>query len=217
MSKQLLDELNQGIQAMQLDLPEHVPEKLIDYIGLLGHWNRAFNLTAIRNPAEMLSKHLLDSLAVLPILNASGLSKEGRIADVGSGAGLPGIPLALSLPSVNFVLIDSNGKKSRFLNQAKMTLQLDNVEVVNQRVQDYMPAEANPGLYFDAVIARAYASTVDILQSTKHLQQTGTRILVMQGKLDETIELPGYALQRVHTLNVHGLNADRHLLEIMTL
>jgi 16S rRNA (guanine527-N7)-methyltransferase len=140
---------------------------------------------------------------------------KGRVADVGSGAGLPGIPLALSLPETRFVLIDSNGKKTRFLNQAKMVLNLDNVDVIHQRVEDYSPKDANIGIYFDTIIARAYANTQDILKSTAHLQKQGTRILVMQGKLDEVIKMPGYELKHSHLLDVHGLDADRHLLEII--
>lgn len=194
---------------MGLAVPAHVSDKLIDYLGLLSHWNKAFNLTAVREPADMVSKHLLDSLAVLPFIG------KGRVADVGSGAGLPGIPLALSLPETRFVLIDSNGKKTRFLNQAKMVLNLDNVEVVHQRVEDYSPKSDNIGIYFDTIIARAYANTQDILKSTAHLQKPGTRILVMQGKLDKTIDMPGYELKQSHLLDVHGLNADRHLLEII--
>ena len=209
MSQQLLDELNNGLEAMALNVPEHVPEKLIDYMGLLTHWNKAYNLTAVRDPVEMVSKHLLDSLAVLPFIG------EGRVADVGSGAGLPGIPLALSLPATRFVLIDSNGKKTRFLNQAKMVLNLDNMDVVNQRVEDYSPKNDGIAIYFDAIIARAYANTQDILKSTAHLQKQETRILVMQGKLDESLEMPGYEIKQSHLLDVHGLDADRHLLEII--
>ena len=194
---------------MGLQLADTVPEQLIDYLGLLSHWNRAYNLTAVREPVEMVSKHLLDSLAVLPHVGA------GSVADVGSGAGLPGIPLALALPETHFVLIDSNGKKTRFLKQAKMVLQLDNVEVVNQRVEQYRPTQHGHAIYFDVIIARAYASTRDILASTAHLQNASTRILVMQGRLDETVDMPGYGLKQSHALGVHGLNADRHLLEII--
>ncbi|MDH3342150.1 MAG: class I SAM-dependent methyltransferase, partial [Gammaproteobacteria bacterium] len=120
------------------------------------------------------------------------------------------IPLALARPQTRFVLLDSNGKKTRFLTQAKRLLQLDNVEVINQRVEDYQPE-----LYFDAVIARAYADTRLILESTAHLHGDKTRVLVMQGKLDETIDDPAYVLKQAHTLDVYGLDADRHLLEII--
>ena len=193
---------------MGIELPPDAGPKLMDYLGLLSHWNRVFNLTAIRDSDEMLSKHLLDSLAVLPYIGA------GRVLDVGSGAGLPGIPLAISRPDVHFVLIDSNGKKTRFLTQVKITLKLQNIEVVRQRVEAYSPMMHDHRIYFDAVIARAYATTREILQNTAHLHKPGTRILIMQGKLDQTVDVPGFSLKHAHTLNIYGLNAERHLLEI---
>jgi 16S rRNA (guanine527-N7)-methyltransferase len=204
----LLTELDTGLAAMGIELPENARYKLIDYLGLLSHWNRAFNLTAVRNPEEMISKHLLDSLAVRAFIGA------GLILDVGSGAGLPGVPLALAMPHNHFVLLDSNGKKTRFLTQAKITLGLANVEVVHQRVEAYSPMKDDHRIYFDAVIARAYASTREILQNTAHLHKPETRILIMQGKLDESIDVPGYVLKQSHTLNIYGLDAERHLLEI---
>jgi 16S rRNA (guanine527-N7)-methyltransferase len=204
----LLEHLRTGLKAMEIVLPDAATHKLIDYLALLSHWNKAFNLTAIRDTDEMLSKHLLDSLAVLPYIG------DGRILDVGSGAGLPGIPLAIALPDNRFVLIDSNGKKTRFLTQVKITLGLDNVEVVKQRVEVYSPMMHDHRIYFDAVIARAYASTREILQNTAHLHKPETRILIMQGKLDETVDVAGYILKQTHTLNIYGLEAERHLVEI---
>ena len=208
MSAHLIDDLKSGIKSMNLNVSEHLPEALIDFIGLLIHWNKAFNLTAIRDPQEMISKHLLDSLSVLPHIG------EGRVIDVGSGAGLPGIPLALAKPDTQFVLNDSNGKKTRFLTQAKITLKLDNVEVVNQRVEQYKPDNKTGKFTFDVIIARAYAAIDDILSSTSHLQSKDTRILVMQGRLDENISSTGYVLKDTHKLVVPGLEAERHLLEI---
>ena len=193
---------------MNLILPAHLSEKLIDFVGLLIHWNKAFNLTAVRDPQEMISKHLLDSLSVLPFIGA------GNVIDVGSGAGLPGIPLALAMPDTPFVLNDCNGKKTRFLTQAKIALKLDNIEVVNQRVEEYMPSTETGKLAFDVIIARAYASIDDILSSTSHLQGDNSRILVMQGKLDKRVGSTGYSLKEVHKLTVPGLDAERHLLEI---
>jgi 16S rRNA (guanine527-N7)-methyltransferase len=204
LSAALLAQLNKGIEAMGIVLPESAPQQLIEYLDLLNRWNKSFNLTAIRNPEEMISKHLLDSLAVLPFVG------KGRVADVGSGAGLPGIPLALARPDVAFVLVDSNGKKTSFLNQVKIVLGLNHVEIVNQRIEDY-----RPDIYFDSVIARAYANTGDIIESTSHLHKNGTRILVMQGKLDEAVNMPGYDLKQSQRLNVYGLEAERHLLEIV--
>ena len=193
---------------MGIALPARAPEKLIDYLGLLTHWNRAFNLTAIRDPRQMISKHLLDSLSVLPYVG------EGLVADVGSGAGLPGIPLAIALPETRFVLIDSNGKKTRFLTQARISLGLDNVEVIHQRVEAYFPIRDDHRIYFDAVIARAYAGSNEIIKKSAHLHNPETRILIMQGKMDESIDVPGYVLKQSHTLNIYGLEAERHLLEI---
>jgi len=204
----LLIKLNTGLKIMGLELPEAASSKLIDYLGLLSHWNRAFNLTAIRNSDEMLSKHLLDSVGVLPYIG------QGLVLDVGSGAGLPGIPLAIAMPQCRFVLIDSNGKKTRFLTQCKITLGLENVEVVNQRVEAYSPMKDDHRIYFDAVVARAYASSNEIIKNTAHLHKPETRILIMQGKLDESIDVPGYVLKQSHTLNIYGLDAERHLLEI---
>ena len=209
MSQHLLNELNMGISAMKLDLPVGVPEKLIDYLGLLNHWNKAFNLTAIRDPAEMVSKHLLDSLAVLPYLGDAG-----SLIDVGAGAGLPGIPLALCRPDLRVVLNDCVGKKTRFLTQAKLVLGLDNVEVVNQRIEDYRPIEQGRAIYFDLVIARAYAASDVIVTGTRHLHHAGTRILVMQGKEDLDLTVTGYRVEKSHTLYIPGLTAERHLVEI---
>ena len=204
----LLTKLRTRLKIMGIELPEPALHKLIDYLGLLSHWNRAFNLTAIRDSEEMLSKHLLDSLAVMPYIG------EGLVLDVGSGAGLPGIPLAIAMPQNHFVLIDSNGKKTRFLTQARIALGLDNIEVVKQRVEAYSPMKDNHRIYFDAVIARAYASSTEILQNTAHLHKPETRILIMQGRLDESVDVPAYVLKQSHTLNIYGLDAERHLLEI---
>ena len=209
MSQPLLDELNTGVSAMELSLPAGVPEKLIDYLSLLNHWNKAFNLTAIRDPAEMVSKHLLDSLAVLPYLGDAG-----SLIDVGTGAGLPGIPLALCRPDLRVVLNDCVGKKTRFLTQAKLELGLDNVEVVNQRIEDYRPIEQGRAIYFELVIARAYATSDVIVAGTRHLHHPGTRILVMQGRQDTGLNVAGYHVAAVHTLYIAGLTAERHLVEI---
>ena len=193
---------------MGLHHPVEVQQKLVHYIQLIARWNKAFNLTAVRDVEEMVSKHLLDSLVVQPYV-------EGRtVLDVGSGAGLPGIPFAITAPEKQFTLIDSNGKKTRFLTQAKIDLKLDNVEVVNQRVEDYQPVSGGHRIYFDVITARAYAATDEILSTSAHLQNEMTRILVMQGKLDEQIKNDQYQLIESHKLDVYGLDAERHLLEI---
>lgn len=213
MKEPLRQQLAHGLKQMGLHYSVEVQQKLVHYIQLIARWNKTFNLTAIRDVEEMVSKHLLDSLVVQPYI-------EGQtVLDVGSGAGLPGIPFAITSPDKHFVLLDSNGKKTRFLTQAKIDLKLDNVEVVNQRVQDYHPTREGHRIYFDVITARAFASTDDILNSTAHLQGENTRILVMQGKLDEKINAGQtnngqYQLIESQELDVYGLDAERHLLEI---
>ena len=208
MKEPLRQQLEFGLKQMGLHYSVEAQQKLVHYIQLIARWNKTFNLTAIRDVEEMVSKHLLDSLVVQPYIEGS------IILDVGSGAGLPGIPFAITSPDKHFVLIDSNGKKTRFLTQAKIDLKLDNVEVINQRVEEYQPVHHGLRIYFDVITARAYASTDDILSSTSHLQTEDTLILVMQGKLDELISNNQYALIASHLLDVYGLDAKRHLLEI---
>lgn len=211
MKEPLRQQLEFGLNEMGLHFSVPVQQKLVHYIQLIARWNKAFNLTAIRDVEEMVSKHLLDSLAVQPYV-------EGKnILDVGSGAGLPGIPFAITSPEKHFVLLDCNGKKTRFLTQAKIDLKLDNVEVIHQRVEDYQPIVDGHRIYFDVITARAYATTDNILSSTEHLQGVDTHILVMQGRLDEQIHSHQYQLIESHALDVYGLDAERHLLEIKKL
>jgi len=207
----LRQQLEFGLKQMGLHYSVETQQKLVHYIQLIARWNKTFNLTAIREVEEMVSKHLLDSLVVQPFLEGS------LILDVGSGAGLPGIPFAITSPDKKFFLIDSNGKKTRFLVQAKIDLKLDNVEVIHQRVEDFQPMEEGHRIYFDVITARAYASTDDILNTSAHLQDDATRILVMQGKLDKKIKNDQYQLMESHSLDVYGLDAERHLLEIKRL
>jgi 16S rRNA (guanine527-N7)-methyltransferase len=204
----LRQQLAHGLKQMGLHHPVEVQQKLVHYIQLIARWNKAFNLTAVRDVEEMVSKHLLDSLVVQPYVEGCA------VLDIGSGAGLPGIPFAITSPEKQFTLIDSNGKKTRFLTQAKIDLKLDNVEVVHQRVEDYQPVSDGHRIYFDVITARAYAATDEILSTSAHLQNETTRILVMQGKLDEQIKNDQYQLIESHKLDVYGLDAERHLLEI---
>jgi len=199
--------LDAGLAKLGLALPEAVREGLVAYVGLLAKWNKAYNLTAIRDPREMVTRHLLDSLAVVPHFHAR------RCIDVGTGGGLPGIPLALVFPERQFVLLDANSKKTRFLVQARAELGLGNVTVVHGRVEDYRPEQP-----FDAVITRAFASVADILTSSRHLLAPGGEFLAMKGLVpaDELASLPaGFHLEEVIALTVPGLEQEqRHLLRI---
>ena len=204
---ELRAKLDAGLENLGLDLPEAVRAELIAYVELLAKWNRAYNLTAVRTPLEMVTRHLLDSLAVVPHFQAQ------RAIDVGTGGGLPGIPLAIVFPEREFVLLDSNSKKTRFLVQAKAELGLDNVTVVHSRVEEFRPAQT-----FDAVITRAFASVADILTSSRHLLGPGGKFLAMKGLVpaDELASLPpGFHLEEVISLSVPGLEQEqRHLLRI---
>jgi 16S rRNA (guanine527-N7)-methyltransferase len=198
--------LNPALAAMGVRLAAAEQKRLLQYIELLQQWNKAYNLTAVRDPDEMLTKHVLDSLAVLPFLHGP------RVLDVGTGAGLPGIPLALARPELQFTLLDSNGKKTRFVTHAVATLALKNVEVLQARVEDYRPAVA-----FATVISRAFASLGDFVRLAGHACAPAGRLLAMKGAPPdaELKELPaGFRLKAVHPLKVPGLDAERCLVEI---
>lgn len=204
---ELRAKLDTGLEKLGLDLPVGVRDGLIAYIELLARWNKAYNLTAVRDPLEMVTRHLLDSLAVVPYVRGE------YIIDVGTGGGLPGIPLALVFPERRFVLLDSNSKKTRFLVQVKASLGLDNVTVMHSRVEDYRPEPL-----FDTVITRAFASVADILRGSRHLLMPEGEFLAMKGVIPgaELAELPrGFHLVEVIALKVPGLEQEqRHLLRI---
>jgi len=163
--------LVEGLKTLQIDVPY---EPLLEYVNLLNKWNRAYNLTAIRDVEEMITLHLLDSLAVLPWV------KGHRVVDVGTGAGLPGIPLAIANPSLQVVLLDSNGKKTRFLQEAKRVLGLSQIEITQTRVEAYRPSQG-----FDTVVSRAFSDLTDFINKTDHLLNQGGIFLAMKGKYPE--------------------------------
>jgi len=198
--------LEPGLKALGTTLPAGGEAKLLAYVELLARWNQAYNLTAIRDPQEMLVKHVLDSLAVAPFINA------GPVADVGTGAGLPGIPLAVARPELRSTLIDSNGKKTRFVTQAVAELKLANVEVLQARAEAHRPAAP-----YALVLSRAFSSLADFAGLAGHLVGPGGRLLAMKGAkpMDELAAVPaGFRVLHVHPLKVPGLDAERCLVEI---
>ncbi len=207
---ELRAELAAGLSALGLDAATLAPP-LLAYLALLARWNRTYNLTAIRDPREMVAKHLLDALAMHPALDALA-TRGGALADLGTGPGLPGIPLAIAKPGLQVTLVESNGKKARFLREAVRTLQLGNARVVESRIEAF----AAPG-QFDAITARALATLPLILELGGHLLKPDGQLLAMKGvaPADEIAALPaGWQLQSVRPLTVPGLAAERHLVVV---
>lgn len=193
--------LDQGLRELGLDLDEAKRQKLIDYLGLLNKWNKVHNLTAVRDPQEMVTLHLLDSLSMLPHVHAQ------RLLDVGSGAGLPGIPLAICLPQLQVTVMDSSQKKASFMRQAKAELGLDNLEVVCGRVEDYRPATL-----FDTITSRAFSELALFVKLTQHLGTPDGQWLAMKGVYpQEELDKLQIEPSQVLSLKVPGLQAQRHL------
>lgn len=191
-----------GIAGLGLAISAEAQQRMLDYLALVAKWNKAYNLTAVREPEKMLTHHLLDSLAVLPHLHGP------RVLDVGSGAGLPGFPLALASPELQFTLLDASGKKTTFLRQAVIELKPGNVEVVCARVEDWKA----PAL-FDTVISRAFAEVADFVKLAGHLCARNGVVIAMKGvhPEQELARLPRqFRLQAVVPLLVPGLDAQRH-------
>jgi len=201
--EQLRDTLKKILLELELLLPEDAQQKILQYLGLLVQWNKVYNLTAIADPQEMLVKHIADSLAIAPYLTGQ------RFLDVGSGAGLPGIPLALLFPERDWTLLDSNGKKTRFLVQAKGVLALENITVVHERVENFKPAQC-----FDGVIARAWAQLNVMIASTRHLYCKSGRLWAMKGVYPtEELQEVRESFQ-IFNLKVPGLTEQRHLVSL---
>ncbi|NLC08974.1 MAG: 16S rRNA (guanine(527)-N(7))-methyltransferase RsmG [Gammaproteobacteria bacterium] len=198
--------LVEGAKELGLNLTVVQIEQLLSYLALLIKWNKAYNLTAVRNAEEMVSRHLLDSLSVLPFVEQTG----DTWLDVGSGGGMPGIILAIMLPNKLFSLLDSNGKKTRFLTQVKLELKLDNVQVIHSRIEEYKTEQPYHG-----VISRAFSSLADFTNWTAHLGDQGTRWLAMKGVHpdDELQQLAAeFKLDSCNKLQVPGCQGQRHLL-----
>lgn len=196
--------LSDGLVRLCLSLPAQTQQKLLDYVVLVQKWNKVYNLTAVRDADKMLTHHLLDSLAVVP-----HVAGARTILDVGSGAGLPGIPLALALPETRVTLLDSNHNKAAFLNQAVIELKLGNVEVVCERVEKYQSKQI-----FSVVVSRAFAELPEFVALTGKLVAPDGTLLAMKGvhPAEEIAQLQGgFRLTGVTPLTVPGLNAERHL------
>lgn len=198
------DELTLGARELGVELTEAQHSQLLGYLSLLIKWNKAYNLTAVRDPNEMVSRHLLDSLSVVPFIEGN------RQLDVGSGGGMPGIPLAILFPDMKISVLDSNGKKTRFLTQVKLELKLDNLEVIHSRAEAFQPT-----VPFTGIISRAFSSLEDFTQWTRHMGDSQTRWLAMKGlhPADELVALPAdFHLESAQALAVPGCQGQRHLL-----
>ena len=204
LSEDLQGQIAAGCRSLQLAVSTAALAQLADYVGLLAKWSKVYNLTAVRQPQQMVTRHLLDSLAVVPFLI------EGSLLDVGTGAGLPGLPIAIARPDLAATLLDANAKKLRFVRQAVAELRLGNVEVVQARMQEYQPGRA-----FDMVISRAVSSLEELYRQSRHLLAPRGRMLFMKGALPEeemAAFAPGRETLHIERLDIPGLDAERHLL-----
>ena len=196
-------QLEQGLAELGIALPPAAQQKLLAYATLLYKWNRTYSLTALRQQDKAVSHHLLDSLAVLPFVTT------GNLLDVGSGGGMPGIPLAIARPELRVTLLDSNSKKAAFLKQAAIELALTNISVHCGRVEQYHPQDC-----FSAITSRAFSELADFVLLTRHLLCSDGRWLAMKGiwPHDEIARLPqDVAVDEVHRLAVPGVDGERHL------
>lgn len=198
--------LSTGIESMGLMVTQEQQQKLIAYVALMHKWNKAYNLTSVREPEQMVVKHLLDSLSVMPHISAQ------NVIDVGTGPGLPGMPLAIVLPETRFTLLDSLGKRVRFMKQCVHELKLENVECVHDRVEAH--TEKAP---YDIVLSRAFASLKDMLHWCEHLVDSNGKYLALKGQFpqSEIDEVSNhFCVDSVLTLEVPDLVGERHLVTI---
>ena len=206
LSREIASRLRTGAQELSLALSSHQETQLLEYLALLVKWNRAYNLTAVRDPQEMVIRHLLDSLAIARWVQGK------RLIDVGTGAGLPGVPLAILYPERAIHLLDSNGKKTRFLFQVKTSLGLDNMSVHHSRVESYQPDQL-----FEGILSRAFASMQDMVQGCQHLLSATGCFFAMKGSYP-TQELAAVEatclVQAIHVIAVPGLAEQRHLVQM---
>jgi 16S rRNA (guanine527-N7)-methyltransferase len=199
----LAESLRAGLKTLGgLDADPALGQKMLEYLELLQRWNRTYNLTAVRDPAGMITRHLLDSLSILPWVSGR------RLLDAGTGAGLPGVPLAIAQPGLDVTLLDSSGKKVRFLNHLRRELGLQNAHPVQARLEEYEPL-----YHFDVIVSRAFASLAAFVEAARHLAHAAN-LLAMKGRYPaaELDDLPDWVqLHSVEKLEVPGLQEDRHL------
>ena len=195
--------LESGLTTLNLPHTVEKIDQLLAFIKLIAKWNKAYNLTAVRNNEDMARLHILDSLAILPYIEGK------RVIDIGTGAGLPGIPLAIFLPEVEFVLLDSNAKKTRFVQQVILELKLKNVSVIHSRAEDYQPE-----LGFDIVTTRAFSSLPDMVTVTAHLLNPNGVILAMKGQIPEAELAEIKTKATLVPINVPDVEAERCLVRI---
>lgn len=199
-------DLKAGMQMLGVAADQAQVDKLLAFRDLLEKWNRAYNLTSVRDPAQMVGRHLLDSLSIAPWIRAP------RLLDVGSGGGLPAVPLAIIMPERQFVALDSNSKKTRFLTQCKLELGLGNLDVVTARAEDFSPSEP-----FEQISSRAFTAVSNLIYWCGPLLATGGEFLAMKGpdRISELNDMPSdWRLDADHALQVPGCDGERHLLII---
>lgn len=199
------DKLVKGCKILDIELSDKQLNLLMAYLNLLQKWNKAYNLTAVREPGKIVTHHFLDSLTLMPYFQGEPKS----VIDVGTGAGLPGIPLAIMFPDSHFTLLDSNGKKTRFMQQAKIELGLKNIEVVNSRVELFRPDNG-----FDIIVSRAFTSLQSFSEITQHLCTSEGFFYAMKGKfpqqeIDDMVD--DFKVLETYKLQVPGLDNERHL------
>ncbi|MGJ8682281.1 16S rRNA (guanine(527)-N(7))-methyltransferase RsmG [Paraglaciecola sp.] len=202
----LLAVLQTSLKSCDLEVSEQQQHKLVQYVLMMHKWNKAYNLTSVRDPQEMIIKHIVDSIVVAPYLDKT------QYIDVGTGPGLPGIPLAIMCPDKHFVLLDSLGKRVRFMKQVAFDLKIQNIQPVQSRVEEFTPE-----VKLDGVLSRAFASLKDMLHWCQHLVDSQGTFLALKGQLpvEEIKQLPtGFSVQETIKLDVPNLDGERHIVKI---
>jgi len=204
MSSDHLDFLQNALTKNNFIVTPGIQRAFLQYLHLMQRWNQVYNLTTILNTEEMIMLHIIDSLSIGPYLQGN------RIIDVGTGAGLPGIPLALMHPEKHITLLDSNNKKIHFLTQVLIDLKIKNIEIISSRCENFHPEQR-----FDSILSRAFASLKVMLQTTQHLLKKHGQFLAMKGSYptQELLDIPqGFKVHAIHPLQLHGSHAERHLI-----